>query len=56
MLPAVQSVVINDGSAQRSMVDSITIHFSKAITFSPTAQLKEVMVAIAQNLQGMQTG
>ncbi len=37
MLPAVQSVVINDGSAQRSMVDSITIHFTEAINFSPTA-------------------
>lgn len=36
-LPAVQSVVINDGNAQRSMVDSITIHFTEAITFNPSA-------------------
>lgn len=35
--PAVQSVVINDGNAQRSMVDSITIDFNEAITFDPSA-------------------
>lgn len=35
--PVVQAVVINDGRIQRSMVDSITVSFSEAITFDPSA-------------------
>jgi hypothetical protein len=33
----VSSVVINDGSAQRSMVNSLTINFSSVVTFAPSA-------------------
>ncbi len=33
----VSSVVINDGSAQRSMVNSITVSFSSVVTFAPDA-------------------
>jgi photosystem II stability/assembly factor-like uncharacterized protein len=35
--PSVASVVINDGSAQRSMVTSITVTFSSIVTLSPGA-------------------
>jgi predicted outer membrane repeat protein len=35
--PTVQSVVINDGSAQRSMVDSITVTFSTQVDLAPGA-------------------
>lgn len=35
-LPTVQSVVINDGSAQRSMVTSITVTFSTVVTLPAT--------------------
>jgi len=35
--PIVQSVVINDGSAQRSMVNRLTIAFSEAVTLNPGA-------------------
>jgi hypothetical protein len=35
--PTVESVVINDGSAQRSMVNSLTITFDRIVTFDPGA-------------------
>ncbi len=35
--PTVQSVVLNDGSAQRSKVTSITISFSEKVTLAPGA-------------------
>jgi photosystem II stability/assembly factor-like uncharacterized protein len=35
--PSVNSVVINDGSAQRSMVTSITVTFSSIVTLNPGA-------------------
>jgi photosystem II stability/assembly factor-like uncharacterized protein len=35
--PSVTSVVINDGSAQRSMVTSITVNFSSVVTLDPGA-------------------
>jgi hypothetical protein len=37
LLPAVQSVVVNDGSAQRSMVNSVTVTFSTVVTLDPGA-------------------
>jgi photosystem II stability/assembly factor-like uncharacterized protein len=37
VLPTVDSVVINDGSAQRSMVTSITVTFSTIVTLDPRA-------------------
>lgn len=33
----IESVVINDGSAQRSMVNSLTVTFDRAVTFDPGA-------------------
>jgi hypothetical protein len=36
-LPGVQSVVVNDGSAQRSMVNSLTVTFSTVVTLDPGA-------------------
>jgi photosystem II stability/assembly factor-like uncharacterized protein len=36
-LPSVTSVVINDGSAQRSMVTSVTVAFSSIVTLNPGA-------------------
>jgi hypothetical protein len=36
-LPAVQSVVVNDGSAQRSMVNSLTVTFSTVVHLDPGA-------------------
>jgi hypothetical protein len=36
-LPGVQSVVVNDGSAQRSMVTSFTVTFSTVVTLDPGA-------------------
>ena len=35
--PKVQSVVVNDGSAQRSMVNSLTVTFDRVVTFDPDA-------------------
>jgi arylsulfatase A-like enzyme len=35
--PKVESVVVNDGSAQRSMVNSLTITFDRIVTFDPGA-------------------
>jgi hypothetical protein len=35
--PTIDSVVINDGSAQRSMVNSLTITFDRIVTFDPGA-------------------
>jgi hypothetical protein len=35
--PTVQSVLINDGSAQRSMVDSVAVTFSGIVTLDPGA-------------------
>jgi Bacterial Ig-like domain len=35
--PSVSSITINNGSAQRSMVDSITVTFSTAVTLDPGA-------------------
>ena len=35
--PRVESVVINDGSAQRSMVNSLTVTFDRVVTFDPGA-------------------
>jgi hypothetical protein len=37
LAPTVQSVVINDGSAQRSMVTSLTVTFSTIVTLDPHA-------------------
>jgi hypothetical protein len=37
--PTIESVVVNDGSAQRSMVDSLTITFDRVVTFDPGAFL-----------------
>src|SRR6185503_18629088 len=31
--PTIESVVVNDGSAQRSMVNSLTITFNRVVTF-----------------------
>src|SRR6516165_3033636 len=36
-LPAVQGVVVNDGSAQRSMVNSLTVTFSTVVHLDPGA-------------------
>jgi hypothetical protein len=36
-LPGVQSVVVNDGSAQRSMVNSLTVTFSTVVHLDPGA-------------------
>jgi hypothetical protein len=35
--PTLESVVINDGSAQRSMVNSLTVTFDRIVTFDPGA-------------------
>jgi hypothetical protein len=35
--PTIESVVVNDGSAQRSMVNSFTITFDRVVTFDPGA-------------------
>jgi dienelactone hydrolase len=35
--PKIESVIVNDGSAQRSMVDSLTITFDRLVTFDPGA-------------------
>ncbi|HET6576591.1 MAG TPA: hypothetical protein VFG68_23540, partial [Fimbriiglobus sp.] len=35
--PTIESVVVNDGSAQRSMVNSLTITFDRVVTFDPGA-------------------
>jgi hypothetical protein len=35
--PTIESVVVNDDSAQRSMVNSLTITFDRAVTFDPGA-------------------
>jgi hypothetical protein len=35
--PTIESVVINDGSAQRSMVNSLTITFDRVVTIDPGA-------------------
>jgi hypothetical protein len=37
LLPAVQGVTVNDGSAQRSMVTSLTVTFSIVVTLDPGA-------------------
>src|SRR5262249_36339556 len=37
VLPTVQSVVVNDGSAQRSMVTSLTVTFSTVVHLDPGA-------------------
>src|SRR5262249_18433111 len=36
-LVKVESAVVNDGSAQRSMVNSITVSFDRVVTFDPGA-------------------
>ena len=33
----IESVVVNDGSAQRSMVNSLTVTFDREVTFDPGA-------------------
>ena len=35
--PTIESVVINDGSAQRSMITSLTVTFDRVVTFDPGA-------------------
>lgn len=35
--PTVESVVVNDGSAQRSMVDGVTVTFDRVVSFDPGA-------------------
>jgi N-acetylglucosamine-6-sulfatase len=35
--PKIESVVVNDGSAQRSMVSSLTVTFDRVVTFDPGA-------------------
>jgi hypothetical protein len=40
----VQSAIVNDGSAQRSMVDSVTITFPVALTLSPGAFQLQLLV------------
>jgi hypothetical protein len=35
--PKIESVVVNDGSAQRSMVTSLTVTFDRVVTFDPGA-------------------
>ncbi len=35
--PTIESVVINDGSSQRSMVNSLTVTFDRVVTFDPGA-------------------
>ena len=35
--PTIESVVVNDGSAQRSMVNSLTVTFDRVVTFDPGA-------------------
>lgn len=35
--PTIESVVVNDGSAQRSMVNSLTVTFDRAVTFDAGA-------------------
>jgi len=35
--PMIESVVVNDGSAQRSMVNSLTVTFDRVVTFDPGA-------------------
>jgi N-acetylglucosamine-6-sulfatase len=59
--PTIESVVINDGSAQRSMVNSLTVTFDRVVTFDPGAFVlqhndgTEVSLNVAASVVGGQT-
>jgi hypothetical protein len=52
----VESVVVNDGSAQRSMVNSLTVTFNGPVTLDPGAFGGLVHDAVGQALDGAGTG